>query len=402
MTLDSPNLRRLQDEARDLAAQVAPTLERPQRADGLRRLKAYATTARNFAANRRLHRKGREDLRPLYFIWTLLRTCNFRCVYCDDHRGRMYPDLPNEGVLNTEDALRLLRVMRTGAPSVYFAGGEPMLRKDLPVLTREARDLSYYPIQINTNASAVDRLLKKPAWRTWLADTDIVIVSLDALDLGVLREMWAYRRPEDVLRNLLLLRELREEQRFKLIVNTVVQPGMVGQAREVLDLTNELGIGFVPVPVNIGPRVTGGLVDDPEYSAFVETILERKREGYPIVGSERMLRRMMFAEPLTCRNTLKPHVDYDGTLFWPCKASVNTEPTRLNVLDFEDLDSLWAHATSLVDPTGFHGPGPDQCGADCNWAQNYSTDAYAHGLEHPWTLLDDIKSFLTSPPARAA
>jgi molybdenum cofactor biosynthesis enzyme MoaA len=187
---------------------------------------------------------GREDLRPLYFIWTLVRTCNFRCPYCDDHRGRRYPDLPKDGTLSTEDGIRLLRILRTGTPSVYFSGGELILRKDLPRLTRTARDLDYFPIIINTNASVIDRLLERDEWRTWLADTDIVIVSLDALHLPTLERMWAYAHPERVVRNLLLLRRLAGPMRFKLMVNTVIQPGASEHARDVLDFANDLGIWF--------------------------------------------------------------------------------------------------------------------------------------------------------------
>jgi sulfatase maturation enzyme AslB (radical SAM superfamily) len=125
-----PDWPRLQAEALEIAQRVRPWLEPPQTGwrEQRRRLRSYATAARNFAVNRRRARAGREDLLPLYFIWTLLRTCNFHCDYCDDHRGRKYPDLPNEGVLSGEQALKLLRIMRSATPSVYFSGGEPMLR----------------------------------------------------------------------------------------------------------------------------------------------------------------------------------------------------------------------------------------------------------------------------------
>ncbi len=390
------DLARLSDDASALARRIGPTLELPatgpQRAR--RRARAWATAARNFAINRRLTREGREDLRPLYFIWTLLRTCNFVCDYCDDHRGRRYPELSNDGVLDTERALSLLRIMRTGTPSVYFAGGEPTLRRDLPELTRAARDLAYDPILINTNGSAVDRLLQKPAWRTWLADTDVVIVSLDALDLGLLERMWGYRKPEDVIRNLFLLNELSGPMRFKLMVNTVIQPGRVEHARAVLDLAERLGIWFCPVPMNVGPAVERSLVEDREYLDFVAHVLDRKRAGARITGSTRLNRRLLSAAPLDCRNTLKPHIDYDGHLWWPCKASVNVEPERIDVLQFRDVDSLWAHAARRVDPTRFHGPARNQCGAACNWAQNYTTDAYAHGLRHPTALLGEVAELL--------
>ena len=382
-------------EARTLASSLLPKLEPPQSRAHVarRRARAYATAARNYLDNRKKAAAGREDLWPLYFIWTTLRTCNFDCSYCDDHRGSKYPDLPNKDVLSTEQGLKLLRVMRTRCPSVYFAGGEPTLRKDLPKLTTEARDLGYYPIIVNTNGSIISKLLDKAAWRSWVGATDIIIVSLDSLDLPKLATMWGSRTPQDVIGNLLLLRELAEPMGVKLMVNCVIQPDTVDQARDVLNFVNDLGIWFCPVPVNRGPEIDGQLESLPSYRALGELILERKRSGYPISGSERLNRRLLRSEPKECRNTLKPHVDFDGRLFWPCKASVNVEPERINVLDFEDVDSLYAHGATRVDPTRFCGPAKNQCGASCNWAQNYSTDSYAYGLHHPGQLVREALQF---------
>jgi len=391
-----PDWPTLQAEAVDLARRYLPQLEQPRGGwpELRRRLHSYGTAARNYLTNRRLVRGGREDLRPLYFIWTLVRACNFRCEYCDDHRGCKYPELSKEGTLSPEAGLKLLRIMRSRTPSVYFSGGEPTLRRDLPELTRAARDLGYYPIIINTNGSIVDALLERSRFRTWLADTDIVIVSLDSLDLARLKRLWVYRHPGRVLRNLLLLRELARPMRFKLMVNTVIQPGHAEEARDVLDLANDLGIWFCPVPCNIGPAIAREVREDPGYFELAGLILERKRAGYRISGSARMLQRLLWSEPVNCRNTLKPHIDHDGRLFWPCKSAVNVVPERVDVLDFDDVDALYDHATRRIDPAGFHGPGKNQCGGNCNWAQNYSTDAYAHGVEHPASLVADIAEFL--------
>ena len=391
-----PDWPRLQREAKALAAEFLPKLALPQgRADtAKRRLGAFATTARNFRDNRALARQGREDLRPLYFIWTTTRVCNFECTYCDDHQGKKYPNLPNEGVLDTEQGIDLLRIMRTRTPSVYFAGGEPTARKDLPALTRAARDLNYYPITVNTNGSLIAQNLRKPEWSTWLADTDLVVVSLDALDLALVSKMWVTKRAEDVFRNLLLLRELSKVMQFKLMVNAVIQPGHEAEARDVLDFANDMEIWFAQVPMNTGPRVNGALRDNPAYQQLAETILERKRAGHRITGSLRMIRRLLYSEPLNCRNTLKPHVDFDGKLIWPCKSTINTPPVAVDVREFDHVDKIYDHASGLINPTAFHGPAKNQCGADCNWAQNYTTDAYAHGLRHPMSLLGEVVDFL--------
>lgn len=378
--------------AKARAAAVLPTLEEPRSLaeDAPRRARSVLTAARSFVENRRRARAGREDLLPLYFIWTTHRRCNFLCSYCDDHQGRRYPELPLEGALDTAGGKRLLEVMRTRATSVYFAGGEPTLRKDLPELVRHARDLSYYPLILNTNASALSKQLALPAYRSLLADLDIVVVSLDGLDLPWLAETWGYPRPEDVLESLLVLRELSGPMGFKLVVNTVIQPGALHHARDVLDLACDLGIWFSPVPQNQGPGVVSGLSEDIGYQKLADLILERKSLGYRINGSARLNRRLLRSEPLACKNTLKPHVDHDGALFWPCKGSKNVTPFKASVLDFEHVDDLWAHCTRSIDPTGFSA----RCGATCNWAQNYSTDAYAHGLLHPTSLVAEVAEFL--------
>ncbi|MCA9593839.1 MAG: radical SAM protein [Myxococcales bacterium] len=389
-----PDWEAVRKDALERANAIGPTLEAPMKgaAELSRRTRSMRQAARNYWDNRALLRQGRGDLRPLYFIWTTLRPCNFRCSYCDDHQGQRYPELSGRGVLDTSQGKDLLRVMRTRTPSVYFAGGEPTLRKDLPVLTRTARDLDYYPIVVNTNGSLFHRLLTKPEWRGFLADVDILVVSLDALDLGLLADMWQTPKPEHVIRNLLLLRALAEEQRVKLMVNTVIQPGLIHEARAVLDLADDLGIWFCPVPRNRGPRIDPEVLADPHYEPFVKTILARKRAGRRVIGTERMNDRLLHAKPYTCMNTLKPHIDHDGRLAWPCKASVEEKPTYVPVLDFPDVDSLYEHARQLIDPAGFS----DRCGAACNWAQNYSTDEYAHGLRHPLSLLGAVGGFLSA------
>jgi len=391
-----PDWRRLDAEAAELAGRLGPKLEPARRGpvEWRRRAASYRTALASYFENRRRAATGRQDLLPLYFIWTTLRPCNFLCDYCDDHRGRRYPELDGHGKLDVVRGQKLLEVMRTRTPSVYFAGGEPTLRKDLPTLTRRARDLDYYPIVVNTNGSLFHRLLEKAEWSGFLADVDVLVVSLDALDLERLATLWRTPHPEDVLRNLLLLRRLAARAGVKLLVNCVVQPGHVADAVEVLNFALDLGIGFTVVPKNVGPRVDAALLRDPAYPAFVARVLEEKRNGAPITGSLRMNQRLLSAAPFDCRNTLKPHVDHDGKLAWPCKASENVAPEWIDVLAFEHVDAIWKEGVRRRDPRGFHGPGPEQCGGDCCWAQNYTTDEYAHGIEHPSHLLRTLVEFL--------
>src|SRR3954470_6275461 len=59
--------------------------------------------------------------------------CNLRCQYCMPEQD--YTWLPREDILNFEEIDRLVDVfIAGGVRKVRLTGGEPLLRKDLPVL----------------------------------------------------------------------------------------------------------------------------------------------------------------------------------------------------------------------------------------------------------------------------
>lgn len=375
----------LRREAHDLAERVAPLLPaRSPRRDAVRRAKSLATFARNVTENRRRLRRGDEAIRPLFYIWTMLNACNFVCSYCDDHRGHKYPEMPNRGSLNTEQGHELLRIMRTGTSAIYFCGGEPTLRPDLPELTAEAERLGYWPVMINTNGSRFHHLLTQPRWAEWLSRMDVVIISLDSLDLDRLAEMYRYPRPHEVIVNILALSELAPRAGFKLYVNTVIQPDRVSDARDVLAFCKEIGAWFTCAPLNSGARLHADLNDNAEYVDLARHIIERARAGARIVGGPRLLERLLFGGQTHCLPTAFAHVLPDGTLSWPCKPAINVEPVHVRVLGREHLDAAWAMGRSLIDPNNFHGSGPAQCGGECNWMQHYVSDSFVRLLTDPW------------------
>ncbi len=62
--------------------------------------------------------------------------CNLRCHYCMPEAD--YAWLPREDILDFEETTRLARVFATaGATRLRLTGGEPLLRRDLPVLVAQ-------------------------------------------------------------------------------------------------------------------------------------------------------------------------------------------------------------------------------------------------------------------------
>ena len=84
--------------------------------------------------------------------------CNFRCTYCMPAEGLEW--LGRKEILSFEEITRLVGVLaRLGVDEVRLTGGEPLVRRDLPLLVRMlahtdgVRDLS-----LTTNGVLLDRL----------------------------------------------------------------------------------------------------------------------------------------------------------------------------------------------------------------------------------------------------
>ncbi len=377
-------------EASELAQKITPLIKTddeitiPEKARDLyRKTSSLKKFAENFIINRKRFAEGNHALRPLYVIWTMLNACNFRCSYCDNHQGEHYFDVADPNRLNTAQGMRLLDVMITGTPAIYWCGGEPTMRKDLPELLDYAWKLGYFPNMINTNASILHKRLQSPQWENFLWQMDIVIVSLDGLNLNRLDELWGVKQARQVFVNLLMLTILRTRVKFKLMVNTVITPETINEARQVLDLACDLDIWFVPVPVNYKHQPNHQLIDNPDYQKLAKVILERKEAGYKIVGSKNLLSNLLFAKPYKCFTALKAHVWSDGKICWPCRASQNTDPVDIDLLDYESFDQAYQAARKIINPDFFHGPDQLQCGGQCAWMQNYTTARYLEGITHP-------------------
>ena len=115
--------------------------------------------------------------------------CNFRCRYCMPASifGPGFRFLPRSEILDFEEITRVVEAATTlGVTKVRLTGGEPLLRRDLPVLVRMLAALpGVSDIAMTTNGVLLAR------WAEELADAglDRVTVSLDSIDPDVFRLM---------------------------------------------------------------------------------------------------------------------------------------------------------------------------------------------------------------------
>ncbi|MGA1238553.1 MAG: GTP 3',8-cyclase MoaA, partial [Limisphaerales bacterium] len=132
-------------------------------------------------------------LRPIDLLGRRLSTlrisvtdrCNLRCQYCmpAELLGREVAFLPRDQILSFEELTRVSAAfVLLGVGKLRVTGGEPLLRRDLPLLVSLLRGLGeHLDLAITTNGTGLDRLA--PSLRE--AGLNRVTVSLDALDATV-------------------------------------------------------------------------------------------------------------------------------------------------------------------------------------------------------------------------
>ncbi len=149
--------------------------------------------------------------------------CNLRCTYCMPAEvfGPDYAFLPRNELLSFEELERLARVfVSLGISKLRITGGEPTLRRDLPLLIEKLAGIAGVDdIALTTNGL----LLPKLAEPLKAAGLHRVTISLDSLDPAIFGAMNGLNvQPHKVLDGL----EAALQAGLKVKVNTVVQRGI--------------------------------------------------------------------------------------------------------------------------------------------------------------------------------
>lgn len=128
--------------------------------------------------------------------------CNFRCTYCMPAEG--LPWLKKAEVLSYEEIIRIARVaVQLGIEQIRLTGGEPLVRRELPVLVHELHQIEgLRSLSLTTNGI----LLKQQAGALAGAGLTRINVSLDSL----MREKFSRLTRRDQLQGVLAgLEELK-------------------------------------------------------------------------------------------------------------------------------------------------------------------------------------------------
>ncbi|TDJ07238.1 MAG: GTP 3',8-cyclase MoaA [Deltaproteobacteria bacterium] len=159
-----------------------------------------------------------------YLRISLIERCNLRCTYCMPEEGVLLS--PKSSLMTCEEIYTIAKTfVENGVTKIRLTGGEPLIRKDIPVILEKLASLPV-ELSISTNAVIVDKFIdtfKENGLQN-------INVSLDTLDAAKFKEITRRNDFEKVYNNILLL----VSEGFKVKINTVMIKGFNDD--EIIDL----------------------------------------------------------------------------------------------------------------------------------------------------------------------
>lgn len=171
---------------------------------------------------------------PLWLLAELTYSCPLQCPYCSNPM-----DIANyKDELSTKEWLKVLREARKmGAAQLGFSGGEPLVRKDLEILVKEARELGFYTNLITSGIGLDEQriiALKE-------AGLDHIQISFQVSD----EELNNFLSGTDSFQQKLEMAKLVKKHDYPMVLNFVLHRHNTDQITDILDLSIALEADYV-------------------------------------------------------------------------------------------------------------------------------------------------------------
>ena len=209
--------------------------------------------------------------RPFSATFAVTNRCNLRCSYCNC--PFMNPkDLDLTQIAELFDRLHQMGIRRLG-----IAGGEPMLRADLPDIIAHAKAHGFF-VSVNTNLTLYHRHPNR------LQGADLVYTSLDG-DPDAHRAARGDHADQGVLAGI----EALLRAGTPVVAICVVTEHSLGQTEFLLQQAEAGGFRMHFQPQCVDTEIVRGAVPDAvsneQFRAFWRQLLAEKKKGRPIISS---------------------------------------------------------------------------------------------------------------------
>jgi len=187
--------------------------------------------------------------------------CNIRCFYCMPEKDVQF--VPRAEILDFEEIERFVRIaVQLGIAKLRVTGGEPLVRRDLPILIRRLAAIpGIRDLALTTNGV----LLPELAGPLYQAGLRRINVHLDTLDRQRFQQITRRDDLDRVLAGLALVKQLGYRVKINAVaVKNLVEPDIVPLARYARENGFEVRyIEFMPLDAqNLWDRGKVLLADD--------------------------------------------------------------------------------------------------------------------------------------------
>jgi len=170
------------------------------------------------------------DKKPVV-VWNITRSCNLNCIHC--YAKAVHQSRDRE--LTEEEGFNLIDDLATfGVPVLLFSGGEPLLRSDLPELTRYAVSKGMRAV-ISTNGTLIT---EEKAMQLKNAGVSYVGISIDGLE----KVNDQFRGVEGAFKEALNGIKNCQKVGIKVGLRFTINKLNVDQVRGIFDLVEEMNI----------------------------------------------------------------------------------------------------------------------------------------------------------------
>ncbi|MFB9105418.1 GTP 3',8-cyclase MoaA [Algibacter miyuki] len=213
-----------------------------------------------------------------YLRISLIERCNLRCSYCMPEEG--VPLSPKSHLMTNDEIYEIAKTfVKHGVTKIRLTGGEPLVRKDIPVILKQLATLPV-ELSITSNAVIIDKFI--PVLKEYGVNN--INVSLDSLDAEKFKHITRRDQFTKVYNNILLL----VKEGFNVKVNAVLMKGF--NENEIIDFihfTKDLPVSvrfieFMPFDGNkwdMSKMVSYADVMELVNKEFPETSIERLQDA---------------------------------------------------------------------------------------------------------------------------
>jgi len=268
---------------------------------------------------------------PLNVMISVTNRCPARCSYCNIP-NRQQREMTTADLISLFDQLKAL-----GTQRVALWGGEPLVRNDIGELLDYAKNKCGFFVSLDTNGYLVRDRIEA------LANVDVLVMSFDGprdiMDKN--REAGSYDKVMQAL-------ELAATRKIRVFTITVLTKENIGHIDFILEQAKRLGFSasfqlLHHTKTLASEEESSFLPSNAAYKDAIRHLIERKRQGHPIVSTIPYLKYILewpdYAYPTSNQATglkcwadqLYCNVDSDGKVY-PCSGLVERVPAK-NFLD---------------------------------------------------------------------